>query len=234
MYEARYNKDLYITVLDEMNIARVEYYFAEFLSSLEIPDPMARIIDIVADAWDNDPKHIDNGRFRLPENMWFIGTANNDDSTFAISDKVYDRAMILNLDTKCEPFIATRTPKTHISYDQFCALVKEAQESYALSRRNEERLRELDAYMIEHFQITFGNRIMKQVRGYVPVYIACGGTELEALDDILSKKIMRKLEAKNPSQLNREAKGLYNCINSLFGTDKMPLCLAYIRRLATI
>ncbi|MBQ7378290.1 MAG: hypothetical protein IJW70_01265, partial [Clostridia bacterium] len=39
MYEANYSKDMYITVLDEMNIARVEYYFAEFLSLLELPDP---------------------------------------------------------------------------------------------------------------------------------------------------------------------------------------------------
>lgn len=36
--------------------------------------------------------------------MWFIGTANNDDSTFAISDKVYDRAMVMNLDKKAKPF----------------------------------------------------------------------------------------------------------------------------------
>ena len=39
MYEANYSADMYITVLDEMNIARVEYYFAEFLSLLELPNP---------------------------------------------------------------------------------------------------------------------------------------------------------------------------------------------------
>ena len=38
MYEANYSKDMYITVMDEMNIARVEYYFAEFLSLLELPN----------------------------------------------------------------------------------------------------------------------------------------------------------------------------------------------------
>ena len=42
MYEANYSKDMYITVLDEMNIARVEYYFAEFLSLLELPNPESR------------------------------------------------------------------------------------------------------------------------------------------------------------------------------------------------
>ena len=46
---------------------------------------------------DDDPPQLKDGRIKLPPNMWFVGTANNDDSTFAISDKVYDRAMVLNL-----------------------------------------------------------------------------------------------------------------------------------------
>ena len=93
MYEADGRQDMFITILDEMNIARVEYYFAEFLSLLEIPNSRSRNLDVVSDHWDTDPKNIKNGRVHLPDNMWFLGTANNDDSTFAISDKVYDRAM---------------------------------------------------------------------------------------------------------------------------------------------
>ena len=49
MYEANYSKDIYITILDEMNIARVEYYFAEFLSLLELPNPDRRFLDVVSD-----------------------------------------------------------------------------------------------------------------------------------------------------------------------------------------
>ncbi|MBQ2686256.1 MAG: AAA family ATPase, partial [Clostridia bacterium] len=70
MYEANYSKDMYITVLDEMNIARVEYYFAEFLSLLELPNPEERYIDVVSDKWENDPKQFRDGRIKLPENMW--------------------------------------------------------------------------------------------------------------------------------------------------------------------
>ena len=110
MYEANYSKDMYVTVLDEMNIARVEYYFAEFLSLLELPNPEDRYLDVVSDKWQTDPTELKDGRIKLPVNMWFIGTANNDDSTFAISDKVYDRAMILNLDNKSERF--TRPSKS--------------------------------------------------------------------------------------------------------------------------
>ncbi len=231
MYEANYSEDMYVTVLDEMNIARVEYYFAEFLSLLELPNPDERYLDVVADKWPNDPKQLKDGRIKLPDNMWFIGTANNDDSTFAISDKVYDRAMILNLDTKSERFIAPKTDKVHISKAQFAALVREACEEYDISARNRKRLEELDKYLIEHFHITFGNRIMKQIGIYIPVYISCGGDELDALDDILSKKVIRKLEAQNPIYLRNSAEGLVNYLNELFGQDRMTLCKEHIRRL---
>ena len=230
-YEANYSNDIYITVLDELNIARVEYYFAEFLSLLELPDPDERYLDVVSDKWPTDPAQLKDGRIKLSENMWFIGTANNDDSTFAISDKVYDRAMILNLDNKCERFTAPKTNKMRISYKKFNSLVKEAVEEYSISTRNKKRLEQLDKYLIEHFHITFGNRIMKQINQYIPVYIACGGAELEALDDILSKKVMRKLETQNPIYLRNAAEGLVSYLDELFGTDSMSQCKAFIHRL---
>ena len=231
MYEANYCKDIYITVLDEMNIARVEYYFAEFLSLLELPNPDERYIDVVSDMWDTDPVQLKDGRIKLPVNMWFIGTANNDDSTFAISDKVYDRAMILNLDEKSERFVAPRTRPTPITAENFRRLTQEAMLEYELTGRNLKRLEQLDKYLISHFHITFGNRIMKQIRQYVPVYVGCGGEELEALDDILSKKIIRKLETQNPVYLRSAAEGLCQYLDELFGYDRMILCKNAIRRL---
>ena len=231
MYEANYSKDMYVTVLDEMNIARVEYYFAEFLSLLELPNAEQRYLEVVSDKWESDPQSLVEGRIKLPDNMWFIGTANNDDSTFAISDKVYDRAMILNLDTKCERFAAPKTARRPVSAEQFTELVSVALKEYEISRRNRKRLEALDKYLIDHFHITFGNRIMKQIRQYIPVYVSCGGDELKALDDILSKKIMRKLETQNPIYLRNSAEGLLAYIDELFGTDKMPLCKEYIHRL---
>ena len=231
MYEANYSKDMYVTVLDEMNIARVEYYFAEFLSLLELPNPDERYLDVVSDKWESDPQQFRDGRIKLPENMWFIGTANNDDSTFAISDKVYDRAMIMNLDSKCERFVAPVTEKMYVSAEQFAELVKRAIKEHEISRRNQKRLDELDKYLIKHFHITFGNRIMKQIKTYIPVYISCGGDELTALDDILAKKIIRKLETQNPIYLRNAAEGLIAYLDELFGADKMPLCKEYIHRL---
>ena len=231
MYEANYSNDMYVTVLDEMNIARVEYYFAEFLSLLELPNPDERYIEIVSDKWETDPSQFKDGRLKLPRNMWFIGTANNDDSTFAISSKVYDRAMIMDLDTKCEPFVSPKTDNVRISYVQFEELVKEALEEYEISRRNMKRLEAFDKYLTDHMHITFGNRIMKQIKTYIPVYVSCGGDELDALDDILSKKVIRKLETQNPIYLRNSVDGLIEYMNELFGADKMLLCKEHIHRI---
>ena len=231
MYEAGAREDMYVTVLDEMNIARVEYYFAEFLSLLELPDPEERYLTVVSDVRPGDPVRLVDGRIKLPVNMWFIGTANNDDSTFAISDKVYDRAMVVDLDRKSERFVAPVTKPLPMAAERFTALATAAEREYAVSSRNRKRLQMLDEYLIEHFHVTFGNRIMKQIHSYVPVFIACGGDELVALDDILAKKVIRKLETQNPIYLRSAAEGLLAYLDELFGTDRMTACKEAVKRL---
>ena len=231
LYEANYNREIYVTVLDEMNIARVEYYFADFLSLLELPDKKDRRLEVVSDTWDNDPKLLVKGKLTLPDNMWYIGTANNDDSTFAISDKVYDRAMIMNLDKKAEPFVPSPTQSLALSCDHLHKLYTAAMGEFSLTRRCQRKLQLLDEYMVEHFHVTFGNRIMKQIKQYVPIYIACGGQELDALDDIFAKKILRKLESQNPVYIRNAAEGLISQLDDLFGSDNMAMCKDYLKRL---
>ena len=231
MYEANYSKEIYITVLDEMNIARVEYYFAEFLSLLELPNEEERMLTVVSDSRANDPEQLKEGHILLPRNMWFVGTANNDDSTFAISDKVYDRAMILDLDKKAEAFVARPTRERNIRSEAFEELIEKAKKEYALTERNRRRLKALDEYMTEKFRVTFGNRIGKQIEEYTAVYVSCGGRELDALDDILSKKVMRKLGVQNPVYLKRNAGKLCEYMDEIFGAENMLLCKEVVRRL---
>ncbi len=230
MYEANLNKGMFVTILDELNIARVEYYFAEFLSLMEIPDPELRYLEIVPDKWDNDPQGLKNGSIKLPENMWFLGTANNDDSTFAISDKVYDRTMIIDLDQKSDAFVAPEVSPVPISAQHFRDLAKEACKN-PMSKQNVDKLEKLDAYINEKFHISFGNRIMRQIKTYLPVYVSCGGSELDALDDILAKKVLRKLAMQNMSYRRGDADELISFIDSLFGEGKMTRSIAYIRSL---
>lgn len=233
MYEANKSEDIFITVLDEMNIARVEYYFAEFLSLLEIPNPELRYLEVVPDVWEDDPAELKDGRIKLPDNMWFIGTANNDDSTFVISDKVYDRAMIIDLDMRTAPFETHGdAPRASISFEQFTALVDGCKRGYELTSRNRRRLGELDDFLISKFGLTFGNRIMNQIRNYISVYVGCGGDELEALDEVLCRKVFRKLAYKDITVYRKDLAEAEKFLETLFGANKMPACRAFLKKLA--
>ncbi len=231
MYEATYTEDVFLTILDEMNIARIEYYFAEMLSILEMPSRSEWVIDLVPSGWPNDPKHIVNGRFRLPENMWYVGTANNDDSTFAISDKVYDRALPINIDTKGVYFEAPYTENLNLSYKHLERLFDVAKEKYKVSEENLKKIEVLDDYVIEHFRLAFGNRIVKQLRDFVPVYVACGGTEIDGIDYVLANKILRKFESLNLAFIRDEIEGLISYLSELFGKENMGESKAYLSRL---
>ena len=234
MYEATYTDKVYLTILDEMNIARVEYYFAEMLSILEMPSKDDWIVDLVPSGWPSDPKHIENGRFHLPVNMWFIGTANNDDSTFAISDKVYDRAIPINIDTKGVKFDAPDTGHLHISYSHIEEMFREAKEKYRVSDETLKKLELLDDYVIQHFRLAFGNRIVKQLRDFVPSYVACGGTEIDGVDYVLTNKILRKFEGLNLAFIRDEIDGLIAYLSELFGEENMQEAKAYLNRLKKI
>ena len=91
LYQAAQNPDRpALIVLDEMNLSRIEYYFADFLSALEHPDLDSRVIDLLPDQTSSEgmPKlFVNGGKLPIKPNIWFIGTANKDDSTFAITGK---------------------------------------------------------------------------------------------------------------------------------------------------
>ena len=228
IYEANYYRDPHIVILDEMNIARVEYYFAEMLSILEMPLEEEWKIDVVTSMWDNDPCLINGGKIQIPNNVWFVGTINNDDSTFAVADKVYDRAIPIDLDSRAESFECDVTAPVYVSTDKLIELFDEAKRTYRLSDDVLEKLEDMNKYLIEHFRLAFGNRIMKQLRDYVPCYMACGGTEMGAVDFIVAKKVLRKFESLSLGFMKDELNAFMTYLDKTFGKGTMRICLDYI------
>lgn len=231
IYESSYKDDINVIILDEMNIARIEYYFAEMLSIMEMPDPNEWYIELVTSSWDNDPKKLKDGKLLIPQNAWYIGTANNDDSTFSVSDKVYDRAFTINIDNKGIPFDAPDVEPEPMSYSYVASLYQDAVQQNAVDAKYLEKIESLDTYVIKNFRVAFGNRIIKQLKIFVPVYVACGGTVEEGIDHILATKVFRKFESLNLSLIRDELKGLINYLNTLFGKDKMKSCIDFLERL---
>lgn len=231
IYEASYNDDINVIILDEMNIARVEYYFAEMLSIMEMPDAEEWKIELVPSSWENDPKNLPGGCLTIPQNTWYIGTANNDDSTFSVSDKVYDRALTINIDKKGVAFEAPDTEASPVSYSYVNSLYKKAVEDYPVEQKYLDMIESLDNYVIKKFRVAFGNRIIKQLLTFVPVYVACGGEVTGGIDHILATKVFRKFESLNLSLIRDEIKGLINYLNTLFGKDKMKQSIEFLERL---
>ena len=231
IYASSFNNDVNLILLDEMNIARVEYYFAEMLSILEMPNADEWKLDLVPNVWSTDPENLDKGMIKIPQNVWYIGTANNDDSTFAISDKVYDRAQPINLDAKGIAFDAPDTPPMCLGYDHLNELFEEAFKKYPISEENLKKIQHLDLWVIEKLRVAFGNRIIKQMGLFVPVYVACGGDELDGIDYVMATKIFRKFESLNLSMLRDELKDLCTYLKKTFGSNSMKESIAYLERL---
>ena len=231
MYEASYTDDVFTIILDEMNISRVEYYFAEMLSILEMPNKDEWIVELVSSGWDNDPKKIKEGKLKIAPNIWYIGTINNDDSTFMVTDKVYDRAMPIDINDKGETFDPIETEAQDVNYSYLDKLFTDAINDNPISDLTLNKIEEMDNYVIKHFRIAFGNRIVAHMKKFVPVYVACGGDEVDGVDYFIARKILRKFEQLNVSYIRDEIDGFIEFLDKTFGKGKMKECEEYLLRL---
>ena len=231
IYEAQYYDGMKLIILDEMNIARVEYYFAEMLSILELPREDERYVTVVSSETDSDPEKMVEGKVWIPSNVWYVGTINNDDSTFAVSDKVYDRAIPIDLDARAEVFEAPDTEPMRLSFKHMEEMYEEAKQKYPISEEYLLELDKLDQYLIEHFRLTFGNRILRQMKAFVPCYVACGGTEIDGIDFMFAKKILRKFESLGLGFIRDELDGLIIYLNNAFGEENFKISKEYLTRL---
>ncbi len=234
LYEAGMREDPSFIVLDEMNLARVEYYFAEILSVLEMPSHDEWVLDLVPTQWEGDPKLLRSGKITVPDSLWFVGTANNDDSTFTITDKVYDRAIPIEINERADKFECADQPRLRVTAEHLQYLFQKAKVDHVISEESLDKLDQLDTYLQTRFKLAFGNRIIKQMYDFVPVYVACGGTELGGMDYIIARKVLKKFESTNLNFVRDEMKGLIEYIQNVFGEGGLPDSTAYLSRIQNL
>lgn len=185
-----------IILLDEMNLSRPEQYFAEFLSALEKNDTKERLISLSESQLPNAPVLLVEGRkIRVPKNIWFIGTANHDETTNEFADKTYDRAHVMTLPRHEASFKIDMKPKASYS---FTSLIERFNEAVTQNKVEvEEMLAEITngpftAVLQDRFDIGWGNRFERQAMRFVPVYMAAGGRKEDALDHLLASRVFRR------------------------------------------
>ena len=235
LYEAGYNPDqINIFVLDEMNISRVEYYFADFLSVLEYPSDEWKIRIMQLPYGFVSPTKLIDGNLQVTPNSFFIGTANKDDSTFSIADKVYDRSITVDFQTKNEPFsVKEEVEPIHLSYSKLSSLFRDASaiEENHLTKEDLQKFNSVTDYIYEEFDVAFGNRILNQIETIVPLYIALGGKKEEILDFMLTRKVLCKLEGRFEDFVKPALKNLLVLLDKTYGKGDFPNSAAYINKL---
>lgn len=237
LYQAALNVDrLTFIVLDELNLSRIEYYFSDFLSLMENEEDKRQIkllntILCKLDENGNAEEYLALTRghtIKIPKNVWFVGTANRDESTFEISDKVYDRAHTMNFNKRAPRVLSATTPmpQKYLSVETLLSLFEEAErivdfriESCAVIHKVEE--------LLAPYNISFGNRIANQIESFVKIYACCfSPTEQiidEAVETILLSKVVSKLEYKNVENKDFLAEE--------FEKLKLHRCAEFVRKL---
>jgi len=232
-----------LVLLDEMNLARVEYYFSEFLSKLEarraVGDAAQRKMRAPAEieidgggATTNGNEQASDGiRLWVGRNVLFVGTMNEDESTQTLSDKVLDRANVLRFG-KPPSDSANRGggPRGHqFRSDKFLEAAHWA--SWIRPSQSETRWRRQIDEWTERLNEAlgligrpFGWRVKEAIHGYIANYpgVEGGAVYRTAMADQIEQKILPKLRGIDITQQQSiQALNLVEAVLSDLGDEEL-------------
>lgn len=193
------NRDkFYFIVLDEMNLARVEYYFSDFNSKLELreEDQVIELFDSVGKTSGTLTEYIKDGnKLRIPDNVFFVGTINDDESTNSISDKIYDRAQVIDFQTASGDSIGHMEDirdGESLSFRQFKEQ-KKAMES-VLVKKDMEKINQLLTLLDQELNVRIGNRPKRHIEAFLRAYETAQWDKNEGIDLQIVSKLIPKIQ----------------------------------------
>lgn len=197
--------NLYIIIFDEMNLARVEHYFSQFLSVLELSSD-SRYIQLYNKQLGNRLYNQKKYPFRIKvgSNVLFVGTVNTDESTFQFSDKVLDRSNVISLHIVPfnQDFSSIQAPESEESMDT----MKMSSEDYfnLIDKNNTEPLTSEERSLLwdihsalnsKDRNLGIGWRIVQQIESFLISLpnIENGVSRGEAFDLQLVQRVLTKV-----------------------------------------
>ena len=218
-----------LVLLDEMNLARVEYYFSEFLSRLEtrrginLENAKERAkteISLEMGSLREGDKPI---RLFPGQNILFAGTMNEDETTQALSDKVLDRACVMRFGRPkkiTEKIVAPekKSAKNGLTYDQWDSWLNGNLSSPEQDQVNE-WINELNDAM-EELHRPFAYRVALSIQSYIAKYPAWVSNRIQiAMADQIEQKIMPKLRGIEIDGTEQPRKKIQSIIDQCKDTD---------------
>jgi 5-methylcytosine-specific restriction protein B len=196
----------HLLVLDEMNLAHVERYFADFLSGMESGEPTLPNLVKEGTAWrvgSSDPEPIP-----IPRNLWVVGTVNVDETTYAFSPKVLDRAQTIEFRVATEdlnpaagrPTVAEAAPPAYLASMLRISGDPTWQTTHPGSNQAllVESLKVLHELLGKH-DLEFGHRTLTEaIRFSSTLDALCGASWSQALDLIVLQMILPRIHGSRP------------------------------------
>ena len=228
-------KHPYILCLDEMNLARVEYYFSDFLSVIEtrerdngeitsaplIPDLYASYKSAQKNFYASDLNIPDN--IYLSDNIYIIGTVNMDESTFPFSKKVLDRAMTIEfsnveLDKNLFGIDSKSNPSTiNVHNDdlkaRYIAPLEIEDGNRKLAQKIADELAEYND-LLEEAHLHVGYRVRNEI-----IYYSIYAREMDPSFDYMDYALMQKVLPRIQGSSNNIRNVLLNIYNKARGTS---------------
>ncbi|NIZ62351.1 chromosome segregation ATPase-like protein [Sedimentitalea sp. CY04] len=212
-------------LLDEMNLARVEYYFSDFLSRLESRPHLDLVGDFNqrkdAEIELEIPKLERSPRIFPGYNLLFAGTMNEDESTQSLSDKVVDRANILRFAAPK----SIKSGKAEGSFPEMKALPQHTWNGWVRPISDIERDQDVTkkvAQMVElmkGFKSPFGHRLGRAIMAYVANYPQLEGADpiRNALADQVEMRLLPKLRGVEVDVMEPQFSALRNFVERDLG-----------------
>ena len=194
-------ENLYIVCFDEMNLARVEHYFSQFISVLENSDD-ERYIQLYNSNLENRVYNSNTypSKILVRKNVIFVGTVNVDESTFHFSDKVLDRANVIKLKMRSFNELVEVNEKNSLNdIENINFTTKDFFENdnklFTMTKEELNFLDELNSCLKDNNpRMGIGYRVISQINQYlsaIPVNI--GYSRQEAFDNLIVQRVLTKL-----------------------------------------
>ncbi len=216
-----------LVLLDEMNLARVEYYFSEFLSRLEARPPWMRDLDRKSckDALiPVDIRGLKDAPSLFPAHkILFVGTMNDDESTQSLSDKVLDRGNVLQFpapDDFRQPASqqdAAGAPDAQ-SFAEWRGWVRRANALEGPAESETQRTIGALAHLMQGFGRPFGHRLNQAIRAYVANYPSEGNAGLNAAVPLADQIELRILPRLRGVQIDGDHRSRFDELSTLIET----------------
>lgn len=262
LLDANHNPDrLYIVCFDEMNLAPVEYYFAQFLSELERPSPrrlappdealtsdaieqfqeralieMERLqaslnsksgvehhaVTLEIQGWSRLQSDLERYQsVPIPSNVKFVGTVNVDHTTHGFSDKVLDRANVIqferaNLGATIKPGNPSRKGLDYSVFEQYSELRQLTKNQTGKLDDYLSQVRKINQ-ILDPAGLSIGFRVLKQIQSYM--HMAIQGEYFEnpdiAFDFQIKQRILPKVRGMQSAELGTALKGLRDLLQTI-------------------